>query len=477
VRDRPGLAAEEARQVTVCRLSDLAACFQGVMPAMISTCSLDGEPNVTYLSQVHYVDERRVALSCQFFNKTKKNVLENPYATVVLHHPVTFVTWRLRLRYHHEETSGELFDTMATRIQVIASHTGMAGVFRLISADVYDVLALDEVEGFLMPPDPLLDAVPTPVTGAGPLTELRGLQVVSERIARGDDLESLLATALTALDELFGFSHSMVLMPDDAGTRVVAIASRGYGAQCAGAEVRLGVGAIGAAAECRRMVRITSVGEGMRYGRAVRGRVAEDGGAGRLVPEVPLPGLPDAQAQLALPLVAGERLVGVLAIESRDPLHFDEWDEAYLKIVGSQIAMGIDRVQQADEEADGAPARSPARRASAAGRTPRRFTYYREDDCVFVDGEYLVRSVPARILWRLLGSHAREGRTEFTNRELRMDASLGLPPVKDNLESRLILLRKRLAEKCPDLRMVPVRRGRFELVVDCEPLLDERDRP
>ena len=457
------------------RLPDLVNCFQGVIPSLISTCSLDGEPNVTYLSQVYYLDEKRVALSCQFFNKTKKNVLENPYATVVVHDPISFETWRLRLRYHHEEKSGELFDAMATRIDVIASHTGMAGVFKLISADVYDVLAVEKVEGFMLPPDPVLDAVPTPVTGAGPLTELRGLQVVSERIARADDLESLLASALTALDELFGFSHSMVLVPDDAGTRVVEIASRGYGPHCAGAEVKFGVGAIGTAAERRRMVRITGVGEEMRYGRAVRGRVAKDGSA-QLVPEVPLPGLPDAQAQLALPLVAGDRLVGVLAVESRDPLHFDEWDETYLQIVGSQIAIGMDRVQQADEDGEAAPP-SSAKRAAARGRTQRRFVYFREDDCVFVDGEYLVRSVPARILWRLLSWHVREGRTEFCNRELRMDASLGLPPVKDNLESRLILLRKRLEEKCPDLRMVPVRRGRFELVVDCAPQLEERDQP
>jgi hypothetical protein len=460
--------------VTV-RLEDLAHCFQGVVPSIIATCSRDGEPNVTYLSQVRLLDEKHVALSCQFFNKTKRNTLENPYASVIVYDPITFESWHLKLRYDHAETSGPLFDEMAMRIEVIASHTGMTGVFKLISADVYEVLAFERDEGFLLPPDPVLDAGPA-VLASGPLTEIRGLQTVSARIARAGDLDELLCGTLQVLDELFGFAHSMVLVPDDSGKRLVALASRGYGEQGIGAEVCIGQGILGNVAEKRRMIRVAGVGAELAYGRAIRGRAEEAGGRWNVAPEIPLPGLCDAQAHLALPMLAGNRFTGVLAFESRDPLFFDDWDEAFLQIVANQIAMGVDRMQEGDEEAPATHApRTRTKRTEAKGRRKRSFLFYRNDDCVFVDGEYLVRNVPGKILWKILGLHLREGQSEFTNRELRLDPKLGLPAIKDNLESRLILLRKRLAEKCHDVRMVPVRRGRFALEVDCEIELVEKD--
>ena len=54
------------------------------IPAVMVTCSADGIPNVTVISQVYYVDETHAALSFQFFSKTIRNVRENPRAYVRL---------------------------------------------------------------------------------------------------------------------------------------------------------------------------------------------------------------------------------------------------------------------------------------------------------------------------------------------------------------------------------------------------------
>ena len=455
------------------RLSDIKRAFQGLVPSIVATADARGVPNVTYVSQVYFVDDRHVALSCQFFNKTRRNLDENPLVAAEVIDPLTLQAYRLRLKFLRSEKSGPLFDTMSLRIDAIASHTGMTGVFRLIAADVFEVLSVEVVEGFLTTPP---DVPSESMSLEGARTEMRGLQLVSERINRACDLESLLASVLESLEEYFTFSHTSILLWDDANRRLTTIASRGYGKSGIGAEVTLGQGLIGTVARERRLLRLSSLDADLRYGRTIRREAT--GAAAAPGDEIPLPGLPDAQSVLAIPLTVGDRLIGVIAAEDRDPMRFSEWHEAYLEIIANQIALGIDRMIERGDEAgealavEAAAAAQPT--AAARCRAKRRLTYYRHDDAIFVDDEYLIRNIPARILWKLLGESQRTGRTEFSNREMRVDSSLGLPPVKDNLESRLILLRHRLQEKCPDLQLVSTGRGRFALKADASLELVER---
>ena len=74
---------------------------------------------------------------------------------------------------------------------------------------------------------------------------------------------------------------------------------------------------------------------------------------------------------------------------------------------------------------------------------------YAENDSIFVGEDYLIKGVAGAILWRLVrGSWTSVARTTRT-------ASCGsiprirLPDVSENLEARLILLQRRLEERCP----------------------------
>ena len=97
--------------------------------------------------------------------------------------------------------------------------------------------------------------------------------------------------------------------------------------------------------------------------------------------------------------------------------------------------------------------------------------YYQADDTVLCDSSYVVKGAPGRILWSMIKAHVTTGRTDFTNRELRLDESLGLPAGNDNLEARLLVLRRRLADLDCGVVLERVGRGRLELRIERSALL------
>lgn len=432
-------------------LESIRECLDGAIPSAIATCAADGTPNVTYVSQVHYVDRRHVALSFQFFSKTRENVLANGRALALVIHPVTAAQYRLELEYLRTETEGPLFESMKARLAGIASHTGMAGVFRLRGSDVYRLREIVAVPGKHLPLAP-----------RGYL--LTSLRACSEKLAAATDLRTLLDELLSALEARFEIHHSMVLVLDGAGKRLYTVASRGYEASGVGSEVAIGYGVIGVTAEQRTPIRITHMSAEYSYGRAIRESLEREGLGESLETAIPLPGLANPRSQLAVPLLAGGRLFGVLYVESDEDLRFVYDDEDALMVLASQLGGAMRRLEQTAETSEATPGGSAAQ-ASPTG-PPAVVRHYPADDSVFIDDDYVIKGVAGAILKKLVASYLGERRTEFSNRELRLDATLRLPDLSDNLEARLILLERRLTEKSAPVRIEKTGRGRFRLRVE-----------
>jgi adenylate cyclase len=423
-------------------LDALRPCLDGAIPSVVATCAADGTPNVAYASQVHYVDAEHVALSYQFFSKTRENVLAHPYAQVQVVEPGSFRHFRLRLHYLRTETAGPLFEYMKAQLAGIAAQTGMDKVFMLRGADVYRVLDIEAVDPDLPAAPPLPDA-------------LLGLRRALGQLDDAKDLSELADRALAALSPNFGIHHALLLMLDEAGNTLYTLASQGYADSGIGAEVNVGEGIIGVAAREKIPVRINYRTGDYSYHAAIR---ATHPGEAR----IPLPVLAEPHSQIAVPLMRGGQLVGVLCAESEHDACFSHADEDALVVYARHLATLISQVPCEPDDTEPLPT---ARIARPSG-TPLRIRHFPADHSIFIDNDYLIKGVAGSILWMLLNEHAASGRLDFCNRELRRDPRLPLPDFGDNLETRLILLQRRLAERCPAIALEKTGRGRFRLMVE-----------
>ena len=315
------------------------------------------------------------------------------------------------------------------------------------------------------------------MTGPVGHRHLLALGELGARISAATSFEEVVDATLLGLDELFGYRHSMLLVHQPESDRLVTLAARGYAGGGVGSEVALGTGVIGMAAANRRPMRIGNLQRMILYARTVQ-RSVDDGGP--TSPEIRLPGLPQARSQLAAPMIARGALIGVVVVESETALAFEDSDEQALAVVAHLAGGALDREQAAaTSEADtGTAAVAVSEPAAAAApsdpmsRPTARLRHYVVDGSTFIDDDYLIKGVAGRLLWKVVAEHIATGRTAFTNREARLDPALELPPFRDNFESRLILLKRRLDERQAPVRIVSAGRGRFELRVDAEIVLE-----
>jgi predicted pyridoxine 5'-phosphate oxidase superfamily flavin-nucleotide-binding protein len=119
--------------------------FNGMATIALATSDPDGTPNVTYVSQLWYVDDRHVAISNQFHNKTSRNLDANPKAHIRAVDVTDLSRWALDVDLVRRESEGPVYEDMAAQLEVIASMCGMTDVFTLRSADIYEVKHIEYI--------------------------------------------------------------------------------------------------------------------------------------------------------------------------------------------------------------------------------------------------------------------------------------------------------------------------------------------
>jgi len=143
------------------------------------------------------------------------------------------------------------------------------------------------------------------------------------------------------MDKLFDFHHSIITLIEDSGIVLKVVASRGYEGKSLGGTVSVGTGVIGMVAKKRKLMRLGNLSQQRAYVSTIRKEMELAGRTSELEEKVQVPGLPDVESQIAIPLMIKKKLIGVFSVESREQRTFSERDEMLATIVANQAASAI----------------------------------------------------------------------------------------------------------------------------------------
>ena len=151
---------------------------------------------------------------------------------------------------------------------------------------------------------------------------LNALIEIGQELASTTDLEELLDSVLRVSREVFRFENAIIRLLDEDGLHLMAVAAYGYTEEAMG-PIQIGQGVMGRTAEIQKPILIEDVSKLPDY----------------------VPGIPDAQCELAVPLISKKKLVGVLNVESPRLGAFSAEDIEPLMILGRQAAIAIDNAK------------------------------------------------------------------------------------------------------------------------------------
>jgi GAF domain-containing protein len=145
------------------------------------------------------------------------------------------------------------------------------------------------------------------------------------------DMRELLDRVSTLISERFGFYHTGLFLVDPTGEwAVLRAAASGGGRRMLARGHRLRVGQGGQQTSDGIVGYVTSRGES---------RIALDVGTDAVLFDNP--DLPDTRSEMALPLRAGDEVIGALDVQSTEPAAFSDEDVVVLQTLADQVAVAI----------------------------------------------------------------------------------------------------------------------------------------
>ncbi len=155
---------------------------------------------------------------------------------------------------------------------------------------------------------------------------LQALIDIGQELASTVDLDELLRRILQISREVFRFENAIIRLLDPECRVLVTAAAYGYDEEAIRPELPLGRGVMGKVAQTGEPILVSDVAAVSEY----------------------VPGIHGARSELAVPLLAREKVIGVFNVESPRPNAFGEGDIAPLLTMAGQAAIAIENARLYD---------------------------------------------------------------------------------------------------------------------------------
>jgi phosphoserine phosphatase RsbU/P len=146
---------------------------------------------------------------------------------------------------------------------------------------------------------------------------------VSDILANSLDLDTTLRRVAEVVRSVIDYEIFAILLVNEKTQELRFRFQVGYPAEFAQGKLKVGEGVTGRAAQLRRAILVDDVTQDPTYIAAV----------------------PNVRSELAIPLIAKNRVIGVIDLEARDPGYFNEEHQRLLTLIASRIAGGIENAQ------------------------------------------------------------------------------------------------------------------------------------